>query len=70
MKVRRAGYRIVVSAQATLHHFESVTRDATVQPGELDALRGRWWPELNADPYYHRRYGSSFDNFPQPLRYP
>ena len=69
-KVRHQGYRIVVSAQATLYHFESISRDPTVGEHELAALRRRWWPELTRDPYYNPNYGSSFDNFPFPLSYP
>lgn len=69
-KVRHQGYRIVVSAQASLYHFESLTRDPTVGEHELAALRRRWWPDLTRDPYYNPNYGSSFDNFPFPLSYP
>ncbi len=69
-KVRHLGYRIVVSAQASLYHFESVSRDPTVGEHELEALRRRWWPELTRDPYYNPNYGSSFDNYPFPLSYP
>ena len=59
-----------MSAQATLYHFESISRDPTVGEHELAALRRRWWPELTRDPYYNPNYGSSFDNFPFPLSYP
>ncbi len=70
LKLRSVGYRNIVSAQASLHHFESTSRDPTVAPAELQRLRGRWLVELGADPYYNPSYGSSFDNFPSPLRYP
>ena len=70
LKVRAAGFRIVVSAQAALYHFESVSRDPTVRPEELATLRDRWWSELHHDPYYNPNYGSSFDNYPLPVRYP
>ena len=69
-KVRSLGYRIVVSAQAQLYHFESLTRDPTVSDRELELLRSRWSPELNSDPYYNPNYGSSYDNYPHPLTYP
>lgn len=69
-KVRHQGYRIVVSAQARLHHFESLTRDPTVDPRELDLLRSRWWPELVADPYYNPNHDQRFDNYPHPVGYP
>jgi O-antigen biosynthesis protein len=70
LKIRAAGYRIVVSAQAALYHFESVSRDPTVDPSELETLRSRWWTELHSDPYYNPNYGQSFDNYPLPVRYP
>jgi glycosyltransferase involved in cell wall biosynthesis len=69
-KLRHRGYRVVVSAQASLYHFESISRDPTVGEHELSALRRRWWPELTRDPYYNPNYGSSFDNYPFPLSYP
>jgi len=70
LKLRQAGYRIVVSAQATLYHFESVTRDPTVSEGELGALRERWLTELNSDPYYNPNFDQRFDNYPHPVSYP
>ena len=69
-KLRHLGYRIVVSAQASLYHFESVSRDPTVGEHELSALRRRWSPALHRDPYYNPNYGSRYDNFPYPLSYP
>jgi GT2 family glycosyltransferase len=68
-KLRHCGYRVVVSAQASLYHFESVTRDPTVGEHELALLRRRWWHELTADPYYNPNYGH-YDNYPFPLSYP
>lgn len=70
LKLRSAGYRIVCSAQARLHHFESISRDATVGPDELERLRARWWAELHADPYYNPNYGTISDDYPYPLGYP
>lgn len=70
LKLRAAGYRNVCSAQARLYHFESVSRDATVAPHELDRLRSRWWAELHADPYYNPNYGTLSDDYPYPLGYP
>lgn len=70
LKLRSVGYRIVVSAQASLYHFESMSRDPTVGSTELQRLRDRWLVELRSDPYYNPSYGDSFDNYPLPLRYP
>ena len=69
-KLRHLGYRIVVSAQASLYHFESISRDPTVGEHELSALRRRWSPVLHRDPYYNPNYGGRYDNFPYPLSYP
>jgi glycosyltransferase involved in cell wall biosynthesis len=70
LKLRREGYRIIVSAQATLYHFESITRDPTVGEGELQALRQRWSTELSSDPYYNPNFDQRFDNYPHPVMYP
>lgn len=70
MKLRHVGYRIVVSAQAALYHFESITRDPTVSVHELDTLRRRWSPQLHADPYYNPNFDQRFDNYPHPVSYP
>ncbi len=69
LKLRAAGFRLVVSAQARLHHFESVSRDPTVSPVEIAALRARWGADLLGDPYYNPNYGMSWDNYPVPLDY-
>ncbi len=52
LKVRDAGYRIVLSPRVTAWHFESKTRDATVKPEEVATLRARWLPRLMTDPYH------------------
>jgi GT2 family glycosyltransferase len=68
-KLRHLGYRIVVSAQASLYHFESISRDPTVGEHELTTLRRRWHHELHRDPFYNPNYGA-YDNYPFPLSYP
>jgi GT2 family glycosyltransferase len=70
LKLRTRGLRVVVSARARLFHFESVTRDPTVRPGELEHLRARWLPQLRRDPFYNPNYGERYDNYPNPLTYP
>jgi GT2 family glycosyltransferase len=70
MKIRSAGYRIVVTPNAKLYHFESVTRDAAVSESELATLRSRWWCELNNDPYYSPNHAPGLDGYPEPLTYP
>jgi GT2 family glycosyltransferase len=70
MKIRTAGYRIVVTPNAKLYHFESVSRDAAVSESEMATLRSRWWRELNDDPYYSRNHAPGLDGYPEPLSYP
>jgi len=41
-KVLEAGYRIIWTPHAKLYHFESVSRDATVDRAELELLMNRW----------------------------
>lgn len=69
LKLRSRGYRLVVSPQARLHHYESVTRDPAVRASETATLRRRWGPELLGDPYYNPNHGTAYDNYPVPLSY-
>jgi GT2 family glycosyltransferase len=41
-KLLEAGYRIIWTPHARLYHFESVSRDSTVDKKELDLLMDRW----------------------------
>lgn len=52
LKITRAGYRIVVTPHAVLHHFESKTRPRTVAPSEVHTLRRRWDHRLLVDPHW------------------
>lgn len=70
LKLRSRGLRVVVSPRARLFHFESVSRDPTVRPGELERLRDRWAADLRRDPFYNPHYGDRHDNYPNPLAYP
>lgn len=70
LKLRQAGHRIVVTPHAQLHHFESITRDATVSDLEMQRLRGRWERELHRDPYYNPNHLGGLDSFPEPYAYP
>ena len=69
-KVRSLGYRIVVSAHARLHHYESVSRDATVSDEELALVRARWGQDLWNDPFYNPNFDEGLDCWPEPIRYP
>lgn len=49
MKVRGAGFRIVWAHQARAYHFESRTRERTVEATEVATLRRRWGrPQVDA----------------------
>lgn len=51
MKVTTAGYKIYWTPHAELYHFESKTRDASVQKYEVDTAWGRWGSRMH-DPRY------------------
>ncbi len=51
-KVRSTGARIICTGRATLFHFESKSRVATVLPTELAAIRSRWGSRMLSDPYW------------------
>lgn len=70
LRIREAGYRIVVTPHARLTHFESVSRDPSVSQRELDALSARWSTQLATDPYYSPNYGTFSDAYPDPVGYP
>jgi glycosyltransferase involved in cell wall biosynthesis len=51
LRLKDLGLRNLVTPHATLFHFESVTRDATVTAEEANLLFSRWGAHLNSDPY-------------------
>jgi GT2 family glycosyltransferase len=51
MKLRHAGYRVVYEPSAALYHFESRSRVAGIEPGEVELIQRRWLSQLVADPY-------------------
>jgi len=50
-KVLEAGFRIIWTPHAKLYHFESVSRDATVDRAELELLMNRWGRYFDRDIY-------------------
>jgi GT2 family glycosyltransferase len=54
-KILDAGYRILVTPHAVLHHFESRTRDRRALPTEIELLRGRWAHRLAHDDFWRER---------------
>jgi GT2 family glycosyltransferase len=53
LKLRELGDRVVYAPEAKLHHFESMSRDASVDPVEEARFRRRWGSYLGNDPYYN-----------------
>lgn len=56
LKAHQAGYRNVLTPYATLYHYESVSRDKGLQPGEWKKFNDRWgeyFKETNGDPCYN-----------------
>jgi O-antigen biosynthesis protein len=50
-KLLEAGYRVVWTPHAKLHHFESLSRDPRETPDEAQELRRRWGRRLGNDPF-------------------
>lgn len=52
LKITGAGYRILITPFAVLHHFESKSRERSVASHEVLALRRRWDHRLVVDPFW------------------
>jgi GT2 family glycosyltransferase len=52
LKLTGAGYRILITPFAVLHHFETKTRERSVASHEVIALRRRWDHRLLVDPFW------------------
>lgn len=59
LAVREQGARVVYDADTVLYHFESSSRDTTVNDWEKSMLLDRWHTAIGADPYSNPnlRYG-------------
>jgi GT2 family glycosyltransferase len=56
LKIRQAGYRVVYTPHATLHHYEAVSKapeDIDPRPEETAAFRAKWQPVIDRDPFYN-----------------
>jgi GT2 family glycosyltransferase len=56
LRAREAGYRIVVTPFAKLHHFEGASfgsREHVVNPAEVRLMSERWAHVIAHDPYYN-----------------
>ncbi|MBW3632377.1 MAG: glycosyltransferase family 2 protein [Chloroflexi bacterium] len=53
LRTREAGYEVIYTPFARLHHHESVTKVVIAHPHEIDFLRERWGHVIDHDPYYN-----------------
>ena len=53
LRTREAGYEVLCTPHATLHHHESVTKVVIAHPHEIEFLRERWGHIIDHDPYYN-----------------
>ncbi|HIK13981.1 MAG TPA: glycosyltransferase [Leptolyngbyaceae cyanobacterium M33_DOE_097] len=69
LKLHRAGYRNVMTPDAELFHYESMTRPPSVRQDEIDLFRDRWMGYINSlggDPYYNANFIQSNPFFQTP----
>lgn len=62
-KILDAGYRILVTPHAVLHHFESRSRKRRVAATEVLTLRGRWGHRLAADDFWRHATPAADERF-------
>jgi GT2 family glycosyltransferase len=55
-KIRDAGYRVLVTPHAVLHHFESRSRKRQVTATEVERLRSRWSYRLRVDDFWRHEW--------------
>jgi O-antigen biosynthesis protein len=53
LRARKAGYEVLYTPHATLHHHESVTKVVIAHPNEIAFLREHWRHVIDHDPYYN-----------------
>jgi GT2 family glycosyltransferase len=70
LKVRAAGYDIVWTPHAELFHHESASRGSDLAPEaaarfqrEVQVMRDRWGPVLDADPFYGPVFDKRYANY-------
>lgn len=69
LKLHKAGLRNVFTPYAQLFHFESATRQKTVDLYEIEYLQNNWFQYLESignDPYYNPNFSKSSFNFELP----
>jgi GT2 family glycosyltransferase len=63
LRIRERGYRVVYTPHAVLCHHESVTKDVSFNPGEVDYLRRRWGALVRHDPFYNPNLTRKTDDY-------
>jgi GT2 family glycosyltransferase len=53
LRVGAAGYQVVYTPYAVLHHHESVTKTIMIAPGEERYMQRKWAHVISSDPYYN-----------------
>jgi GT2 family glycosyltransferase len=53
LRAREAGYEVIYTPHACLHHYESVTKVVIAHPYETVFLKQRWGHVIAHDPYYN-----------------
>ena len=53
LKIREAGYRILLAGSVELVHFESKSRNPATQPDERARLRNRWRHRMQVEHFIH-----------------
>ena len=56
LRLRKAGYRIVLNPHATLHHLESQSRGDDKNWAEVAYMKAHWRSEICDDPYFNRNF--------------
>jgi len=59
LRVRQAGYRVVVTPHARLRHLAARTAPGGWWPEDVARLRTRWGAALETDPYYNPNFDRS-----------
>ena len=66
LKVGKAGYRVLYTPHAVLHHheaFSKTTKDLIPHPDEVAAMRSKWSTVIGHDPYYSPNLSRNDENY-------
>lgn len=66
LRIREAGYHVLYTPHALLHHFEAKTKtakDIDPKPEEVAALKRKWARYIEADPFYNPHLTRAAEDF-------